>query len=103
VDQWISSWCFLTLNQGEYLVTLPLRLLQLPNEMLRNCRKLVILSTEKADNRQERYTGRESGSLHSLRGPDPHPLEVQTQSPVLDTYEVICDLSSKFLFLLRPG
>lgn len=48
-------------------------------------------------------TGRESGSLHSLRGPDPHPLEVQTQSPVLDTYEVICDLSSKFLFLLRPG
>ena len=36
-DQWISSWCFLTLNQREHLVTLSLRLLKRPNGKLRSC------------------------------------------------------------------
>ena len=62
----------------------------------------LILSMARAGHQQERYTCRENGRLHGFAGPGPSPLEVQTHSPVLDIDEIIYDLSSKSLFLLRP-
>lgn len=102
LDQWISSWCFLTLSQREHLVTLFLKWLKMTDGKLGRCWPLYCPLHGKSRPPARRvHMQRENEGLHGSPVPDSSPPEARTHAPTLAFYEITSHLSSKSVFCLE--